>query len=145
MPINGCLLLREAREKAGKTREQAANVCNVSPTTYKAWEYGERKPLMDDVDRLGEFFDDRTLWHRWMLETEPSYAKRYTGAESLNLPLSVVRVRHALADVFDHQEAMERDALDGKLDDIQVAAAYRKALSLAIAKLAEAVQYMNGG
>ena len=40
---------------------------------------------------------------------------------------------------------MERDALDGKLDDVQVSAAYRKALSLAIAKLAEAVQYMNGG
>lgn len=145
MPNNGRFLLREAREKAEKTQNQAADVCSVGLTTYKAWEYGDRLPSMADVDRLGDFFVDRTLWHRWMLETEPSYAKRYTGAECLILPLSVMRVRHALADLQDYQEAMERDAMDGKLDDQQLSSAYGDRLRAAIAKLSDAAQHMAGG
>lgn len=145
MPNNGHVLIREAREKGRKTQDQAANACGVSATTYKAWEYGDRRPTLNDVDRLGDFFGDCTLWHRWMLATEPTYAKRYTGAESLMLPISVMRVRHALADVYDYQEAVERDALDGKLDDQKLSTAYRDCLSAAIAKLAEAVQHMTGG
>lgn len=145
MPNNGRFLLREARDKAEKTQNQAADVCSVSLTTYKAWEAGDRAPTMADVDRLGDFFGDRTLWHRWMLETEPSYAKRYTGAECLMLPISVMRVRYALADVLDYQEAIERDAIDGKLDDQQLSESYGDCLRAAIAKLSDAAQHMTGG
>lgn len=145
MAGNGHVLLREARDSVNLTRDQLAFHVGVSRETIHRWESGKNQPTPDDVDRIGEVVKDRTLWHRWMLESEPSYAKRYTGAECLMLPISVMRVRHALADVLEYQEAMERDAMDGKLDDKQLTAAYGDCLRAAIAKLSDAAQHMTGG
>lgn len=145
MAGNGHVLIREARDAAGFTRDQLAYRVGTSRETIRRWEINESQPTPDDVDHIGEIVGDKTLWHRWMLETEPSYAKRYTGAECLMLPVSIMRVRHALADVLDYQEAMERDAMDGKLDDQQLSQTYADCLRAAIAKLSEAAQHMTGG
>lgn len=145
MAGNGHVLLREARDAAGFTRDQLGYRVGTSHETIRRWETGESLPTPDDVDRIGDITGDRTLWHRWMLETEPSYARRYTGAECLEMPISIMRVRLALADVMQYQEVIERDSLDGKLDNRQTAEAYSDCLQAAIAKLSEAAQHLTGG
>lgn len=143
----GCdnIELRRVRESKNYSREKLGNCMGVSADTIRRWEYGESKPEPDDVDRMGEILEDSTLWHRWMLSNVESYAKRYVGAESLALPVSIMRVRHALGEVMAYQDRVERDSLDGKLDDQQTAAAYGDCLRAAIAKLSEAAQHMTGG
>lgn len=145
MAGNGHVILREARDKVGMSRDKLAYQVGTSRSNIQRWECGDSIPTLDDVDRIGEILGDNTLWHRWMLEQEPSYAKRYTGAECLTLPVSVMSVRLALADVLDYQEAMERDALDGKLDNEQLATSYGDCIRAAIAKLAQAAQHLKGG
>lgn len=141
MAGNGHILLREARDARAMTREQLGSRVGVSHDTIRRWETAESQPAPDDVDRMGDVLGDASLWHRWMLESVPSYAKRYEGAETLAMPVSIVRVRHALADVLKYQDAMERDALDGKLDDHSTQTAYSECLKAAIAKLSDAAQY----
>lgn len=146
MAQNGPSLLREAREKAGFTREQLAlRMECISVATLKRWEYGESRPDSTDVNRIGEIIGDKTLWHRWMIATDEAYAQRYGNAESLVLPVSIMRVRHSLGKVLAYQEAVERDALDGRMDDQQTAAAYGDCIRAAIAELSDAAQYMTGG
>lgn len=143
MAEKGPMILRTGREAANLTRTQLSSRLEcISLDTIKRWEFGESKPTPDDVDRIGEIVGDPTLWHRWMLAEEPSYAKRYSGAEPLALPVSVLRVRHALADVLKYQDAIERDALDGKLDDQRTRDAYMFCLQAAVAKAADVIQQL---
>lgn len=146
MTQSGPSILREARETAGLTREQLAMRMEcISVATLKRWEYGESKPDSQDVNRIGEILADKTLWHRWMIATDEAYAQRYGNAECLALPVSIMRVRHALSEVLAYQDCVERDSLDGKLDDHRIATAYADCLRAAIAKLSEAAQHMTGG
>lgn len=142
MAGNGHILLREARDMRAMTREQLGGRVGVSHDTIRRWETGESQPTPDDVDRMGDVLSDASLWHRWMLESVPSYAKRYEGAETLALPASILRARYAMADVLAYQDAMERDALDGKLDDPGTRIAYSECLKAAIAQLSDAAQHI---
>lgn len=143
MAENGHILLREARDLRAMTREQLGWHVGVSHDTIRRWETGESQPTSSDVDRMGEVLRDATLWHRWMLATDPPYARRYGGgAEALALPASFMRVRYAIEDVQTYQNAMERDALDGKLDDPKMKAAYSDCVRAAIASLSEAAQHL---
>lgn len=110
--------LRKAREAAGLTQWQAAGELGASESTIKRWESGETKPTPEDVWRMEKLYNCRGLWHRWMRSNHDSYREHYPEeAPNLALPVAVLNARHQLADVLAMQDLIERDALDGRLDD----------------------------
>ena len=120
MAGNGSLILREAREIAGMSRQQLANRLEcVSEGTIKRWEYGESRPDSDDVARIGQIIGDMTLWPRWMCATDAEYAKRHPFSFS-NVPaaMAVTKVGFEIADVQSLVERVARDLMDGKIDDV---------------------------
>lgn len=121
MAKNGPMILREAREKAGLSREQlAARMECVHHATIKRWEYGESRPDSCDVARIGEIIADDTLWPRWMRAVDDEYAKRHpyiTPPE--NAVEAVVRLGLEAADVRKMLEPILADLMDGKIHDQQ--------------------------
>ena len=145
MPKTGMMLLREAREKAGLSQKQLAMRLEcISESTVKRWEYGESRPESADIERIGEIVGDPTLWHRWMEATDEAYAKRYSVQEKLDMPSSIVKVRHAMADIEKLQDAIERDALDGRLEDERMRREYSGKVKMGVASLLWAWQQMMG-
>lgn len=48
--------VRHVRESAGCTQQSAAAQCGVSPSTWKAWELGHRRPNTDSLVAIAEAF-----------------------------------------------------------------------------------------
>ncbi len=145
MPKTGAMLLREAREAAGLSQKQLAiRLECISESTVKRWEYGESHPESADIERIGEILGDPTLWHRWMEATDEAYAKRYSVSEKLTMPSSIVKVRHAMEDIASLQGAIERDALDGSLEDERLKREYSARIKNGVASLLWALQQLMG-
>lgn len=121
MAKNGPMILREAREKAGLSREQlAARMECVHHATIKRWEYGESRPDSCDVARIGEIISDDTLWPRWMCAVDDEYAKRHPYmVPAENAVEAVVRLGLEAADVRKMIEPLLSDLMDGKIHDRQ--------------------------
>ena len=132
--------LRKAREARKMPRWQLAQQIGVSADTIERWERGEVKPEPDDVDRMGEALQAPDLWHQWMLSNCESYRKRYLGVETLTLPVSVMRLRHAMEDALAMMNPVERDVIDGRLDDQHLKSSFSQALKLLIAALTDTAQ-----
>lgn len=132
--------LRKAREARKMPRWQLAQQLGVSADTIERWERGEVKPEPDDVDRMGEALQAPDLWHQWMLSNCESYRKRYLGVETLALPVSVMRLRHAMEDALAMMNPVERDVIDGRLDDRRLKENFSQALKLLIAALTDTAQ-----
>ena len=132
--------LRKAREARKMPRWQLAQQLGVSADTIERWERGEVKPEPDDVDRMGEALQAPDLWHQWMLSNCESYRKRYLGVETLALPVSVMRLRYAMEDALAMMNPVERDVIDGRLDDQRLKESFSQALKLLIAALTDTAQ-----
>ena len=129
--------LREARDNAGMTRLKAAFEIGVSEDTLKRWEMGIQQPTPDDVDCMERLYHAPGLWHAWMRSTYSSYRSRYPESLDATTALSIVNVRHQLADVLALQDAAERDALpNDQLDDPRLRSSYIRECQEAIAALA---------
>lgn len=136
--------LRKAREARNLSRWKLGELLGVSESTVERWETGETRPTPEDVDRLGEALSDPLMWHKWMLSNCESYRKRYIGCEDLALLGSVVRNRYALNGVTEMQEAIERDVMDGHLDDKALGDRYAQAIRAAIAALGDTLARIGG-
>ena len=136
--------LRKAREARNLSRWKLGELLGVSESTVERWETGETKPTPEDVDRLGEALSDSLMWHKWMLSNCESYRKRYIGCEDLALLGSVVRNRYALNGVTEMQDAIERDVMDGRLDDKALGDRYTLAIRAAIAALGDTLARIGG-
>lgn len=147
MPQTGSMILREAREAAGLSRDQLSMRMEcVSVGTIKRWEYGETKPESPDVARMGELFGDETLWPRWMCATDDEYARRHPYCASQNnVALDVINAGYQMADVHALTDALARDLLDGKVDDKATAERYIKEAEEAAAALLAAAGKLKGG
>lgn len=80
------------------------------------------------------------LWYAWMHSNDEGFRDHFPAIRTdYQLALALVNIRHQLADVMAMQDAMERDAMDGKiantarrdeylreLDDVQAAIAELK-------------------
>lgn len=135
--------LRKARDTAGFPRWKLGEMVGVSESTIERWETGEAKPMPDDVDRIGEAVGDGTLWHRWMLSNYDSYRRRYIGTDDLTLPVSAMRMRHGMGDVSKLQDAFERDAIDGRIDDPTLNARYTRELRAMVASATYLLQQLG--
>ncbi len=125
--------LKKAREAQKLPRWKLAAAMNVSESTIERWESGESLPHPDEVDRLADALGDSPIWHRWMLSNYDSYRRRYIGSEDYSLPVLTMKLRHEMADVLALQDALERDAVDGHVDD-------RQLLNRAVRELKEMIQ-----
>ena len=115
----------------------------VSESTIGRWENGEVQPEPDDVDRYASAVGDVMLWHRWMLSNYESYRKRYFDAVDQSLPVSIARSRYEMEDVMRLHDRVERDALDGTINDIDLKNAYAKEIKEAIVALSDTLQRLG--
>ncbi|MEA5145641.1 MAG: helix-turn-helix transcriptional regulator [Candidatus Limiplasma sp.] len=109
--------LRKAREAQKMPRWKLAAAVNVSESTLERWESGETMPHPDEVDRIADALGEPLIWHRWMLSTYDSYRRRYISSDDYSLPVMAMKLRHEMDDVRALQDALERDAIDGHVDD----------------------------
>ena len=98
-------------------RWKLAVAVNVSESTLERWESGETMPHPDEVDRIADALGEPMIWHRWMLSTYDSYRRRYISSDDYSLPVMAMKLRHEMDDVRALQDALERDAIDGRMDD----------------------------
>ena len=120
MPECTNLDLKKARETLKMPRWKLAAAINVSESTLERWESGESMPHPDEVDRIADALGDPLIWHRWMLSNYDSYRRRYIGSDDYSLPVMAMKLRHEMDDVRNLQDALERDAIDGHVDDQQL-------------------------
>ena len=121
------LELKKARIAAKLPVFVVAQRCFTSERTVARWEDGESEPSPDDVDRYAEAVGDAALWDRWMRMTFDSYGKRFPEAgENRALTLAILGSRFEIEDVLALQGRVERDAMDGKIDDPELKARYHK-------------------
>lgn len=133
--------LRKLREARKMPRWQLASLVGVSEDTLGRWETGEAQPHPDDVGRIEHALDaeHEMVWHRWMLSNCESYRERHQEAKPAGLLGAIVAARHELSDVLNIQDAVERDAVDGAIDDPALRAAYRRELEEANAAITAAL------
>lgn len=135
--------LKKARETRKMSRAILAEIVFVSEDTLERWESGKSRPDPEDVDRIGEALGDKTLWHKWMLSNYDSYRKRYIDAENYDLPIAIMKSRYELTDVLSLQDAVERGAITGQIDDPILKEKYRKEVQGAIASLSAVLQKLG--
>jgi transcriptional regulator with XRE-family HTH domain len=135
--------LENARLRQKMPRWKLAGTLGVSESTVARWESGEIRPDPDDVDRFAAAVSDPTLWHRWMISTYDSYRRRYVESVDQSLPVSIARSKYEMADVMALQERVERDALDGAIDDPKLKADYAKEIREAVAALTDTLQRLG--
>jgi transcriptional regulator with XRE-family HTH domain len=58
------VLLRDARQYAGRTAKDCAEVIDVSPATYAAYEHGDKSPSLPELELLA-YFLETPLTHFW--------------------------------------------------------------------------------
>jgi len=116
--------LKIAREARKIPRWKLAAELHVSESTIERWESGETQPHPDEIDRLADALGDPMLWHGWMMSNYESYRRRYIHADDHDLPVALMHVRHEVADLLALQDRIERDSVDGKIDDAVIGAAY---------------------
>ena len=120
------LELKKARIAAKLPVYAIAQRCFTSERTVARWEDGEVGPSPDDVDRYAEAVGDPLLWDRWMRMCFDSYGRRFPFGGNHELPLAVMKSRHEMKDVMALQERVERDAIDGRIDDPALKAEYKQ-------------------
>lgn len=119
--------LRKARESANFPRWRAAQELGVSEETIKRWEDPTlgTAPTSADVNRMERVYNAPGLWYSWMYSNDEGFRDHFPAVETDHgQALAIINIRHQMADVARLQESMERDAMDGRIDDPEAAAAY---------------------
>lgn len=121
----GGILLLKARNKAGLTREEVYRATHISESNLARWEKGETSPSLDNLYALALTYHDKTLWPAYLWLTEPSYREYHSlPSDARNMLAGVVSIGKELADVMSLQDRVERDMIDGKIDDPATMAEY---------------------
>ena len=119
--------LAAARKAVGLYQHQVARLMHVSEDVISDWETGKTLPHPDQVDKLEELYKAPGLWYGWMRYHIKSFRDRYPeDGGSRELALSRLNAQDEVADRVARQEAVIRDALDGRIDDERSFAAYIK-------------------
>ena len=112
-------ILKAARVKASLTQLQVASMLSVSVDQVKRMEYGTWIPEMSDVDLLEEQLHEPGLFRRWARAQFPEISKYFGASDGRDYGLlgAIVNTKHQMNDVLALHERVERDALDGRIDD----------------------------
>ncbi len=134
--------LRIARETVKMPRWKVAREMNVSESVVERWESDECTPHPDQVYQLEQLYSAQGLWHGWMRSHYESYRAVYPERREYKLPLAVINMRHQIADIMALQDSVERDVMDGKMDDMQQKAHYRRKIDEAMSALVQVKQLL---
>lgn len=137
-------LLKNARKMAGMTRPQVYQVTAISESVLERWERGETFPDLESLDKLELLYRSPGLWQECLALEYPSFRRHYPEMIRLETLPALVNNRHQLQDVLALNDAMERDAMDGKIDDPAIKARYIKECQEARAALTEAITRLEG-
>ncbi len=123
-------ILKAARVKAGLTQIQVAAMLSVSVDQVKRMEYGTWIPEMSDVDLLEEQLHEPGLFRRWARAQFPEISKHFGASDDRDYGLlgAIVNAKHQMNDVLAMHEKVERDAIDGRIDDPILREKYEKEL-----------------
>jgi hypothetical protein len=138
--------LRKAREAANLPRWKAAQELGTSEDTIKRWEDPLEKtmPTSADVSRMESVYRAPGLWYAWMHSNDEGFRDHFPAIQTdYQLAMAFVNIRHQLADVMSLQDAMERDAMDGRIDDQAQRDRYMKELDDVQAAIAELKNKIN--
>lgn len=117
MLTNGPNIYQMARKESCLTQEQAAERLEVSETTVKAWEQGQRVPDNETVARMVELYE--TPW----LALEHAQATDTLGVmpevTPRPLPMASIALRNRLQDATGRLDALLRIAEDGVIDEAE--------------------------
>ena len=112
--------LQAARKAAGLYQYQVAALLHVSEDTLSRWETGEVIPSPDQVDEMEKIYKAPGLWYGWMRWRYKSFRDRYPDSESSEaLTIAIVNAGYQMGDVMRQQDAVVRDALDGRIDNLR--------------------------
>lgn len=121
----------------------------MSEDTLKRWEDPESNsiPLSADVSRMERVYHAPGLWYSWMYSNDEGFRDHFpaVGVDH-SQALAIVNVRHQIADVLALQDLIERDAMDGRMDDAAACKAYLSELDdmqAAIAQAKERIKYQS--
>ena len=110
-------LLKNARKMAGMTRPQVYQVTAISESVLDRWERGETVPDLESLDKLELLYRSPGLWQQCLMIYYPSFRRHYPQMVTLDTLPALVNNRHQLQDVLALNDAMERDSMDGRIDD----------------------------
>lgn len=113
------VILKTARQSHHLTQIQVASMLSVSVDQVKRMEYGTWIPEMSDVDILEEKLPEPGLFRRWARAQFPEITKYFGESDDRDYGLlgAIVNTKHQITDVLALHEKVERDALDGRIDD----------------------------
>lgn len=130
-----------ARNSAGLSRSQAAPELGVSEGTLRNWEDTNEKTLPgpDDVWRMEKVYGVKGMWFKWCQSHYDSFRENFPEqAPDYNVAMALVNVRHQMADMLALQDRMERDSMDGHVDDQETKKRYCRELDELQAALTQA-------
>lgn len=120
MSGHGGALLRAARKAAGMSQTQVYVATRISESNLQRWEAGDSKPSMEDLYKLELLYHSPGLWSRYLRATSAAYAAHHPAAGAVQGKLAqVVRAGMQADDMQGMQGRVERDLLDGEIDDPQ--------------------------
>lgn len=120
MSDNAGAMLRTARKTAGMSQTQVYLATRISESNLARWESGESKPNMEDLYKLELLYHSPGLWSRYLRASSPAYAAHHPTAEAVQGKLAqVVRAGMQAGDMQSMQVKVQRDLLDGEIDDAQ--------------------------
>lgn len=136
-----------ARNSAGLSRAQAAPDLGISEGTLRDWEDLKVKtiPGPDDVWAMEKLYGAKGLWFRWCQSHYDSFRENFPGEmNDFGIAMALVNVRHQMADIQALQDAIERDSMDGRIDDQAAKNRYCREIDDLIAALAKAKSVLEG-
>lgn len=126
------------------TRPQVYQVTGISESVLERWERGETVPDLESLDKLELLYRSPGLWQECLMLYYPSFRRHFPEMVKLDTMTALVNNRHQLQDVLALNDAMERDALDGRIDNESTKARYIKESQEAIAALTETINRLGG-
>lgn len=132
-------LLKNARKMAGMTRPQVYQVTAISESVLDRWERGETVPDLESLDKLELLYRRPGLWQECLMIYYPSFRRHFPQMIVLETLPALVNTRHQLQDVLALSDTMERDAMDGRIDNAALKAKYISECQEARASLTEAI------
>lgn len=132
-------LLKNARKMAGMTRPQVYQVTAISESVLDRWERGETVPDLESLDKLELLYRRPGLWQECLMIYYPSFRRHFPQIIVLETLPALVNTRHQLQDVLTLSDTMERDAMDGRIDNAALKAKYISECQEARAALTEAI------
>lgn len=139
------VILKTARQSHHLTQLQVASMLSVSVDQVKRMEYGTWIPEMSDVDILEERLPEPGLFRRWARAQFPEITKYFGASDERDYGLlgAILNTKHQMNDVLALHEKVERDALDGRIDDPILREKYENELQDARRAIDASLQKIN--